>query len=78
MADAVVTAKHRGERHAFRSRADTIAQLVRLAWVSDAFLAQACYRGKARLQALGVPVLPADRAPPRDGARTGLDRRSVS
>jgi serine O-acetyltransferase len=27
-------------------------------WVSDAFLAQACYRAKARLQALGVPVLP--------------------
>jgi serine O-acetyltransferase len=29
-----------------------------LAWVSDAFLAQALYRAKARLQALGVPVLP--------------------
>ena len=27
-------------------------------WVSDAFLAQALYRAKARLQALGVPVLP--------------------
>ena len=26
--------------------------------VSDAFLAQACYRAKARLQSLGVPVLP--------------------
>ena len=33
-------------------------QIVRLAWVSDAFLAQALYRVKARLQALGVPVLP--------------------
>ena len=31
---------------------------MRLAWVSDAFLAQACYRVKARLQTLGVPVLP--------------------
>jgi serine O-acetyltransferase len=31
---------------------------VRLAWVSDAFMAQALYRVKARLQALGVPVLP--------------------
>jgi serine O-acetyltransferase len=30
----------------------------RLAWVSDAFLGQAMYRIKARLQALGVPVLP--------------------
>ena len=27
-------------------------------WTSDAFLAQACYRVKARLQAVGVPVLP--------------------
>jgi len=27
-------------------------------WVSDAFLAQTLYRLKARLQALGVPVLP--------------------
>ena len=58
LADAVVTAKHRGERHEFRSTPDAIVQILRLAWVSDAFLAQACYRGKARLQALGVPVLP--------------------
>jgi serine O-acetyltransferase len=27
-------------------------------WVSDAFLAQALYRAKARLQSLGVPILP--------------------
>jgi len=32
--------------------------MVRLAWVSDAFLAQALYRAKARMQALGVPLLP--------------------
>ena len=56
--DARVTALHRGERSEFRSRLDTIAQILRLAWVSDAFLAQALYRVKARLQALGVPVLP--------------------
>jgi len=29
-----------------------------LMWVSDAFLAQACYRAKARMQALGIPVVP--------------------
>lgn len=58
MADAKVTAAFRGERHEFRSRLDAAAQLVRLAWVSDAFLAQALYRAKARLQALGVPLLP--------------------
>ena len=50
--------QHRGERHEFRSRADAAVQILRLAWVSDAFLAQALYRLKARLQALGVPVLP--------------------
>jgi serine O-acetyltransferase len=56
--DARVTALHRGERHEFRSTLDAIGQALRLAWASDAFLAQALYRAKARLQALGVPVLP--------------------
>jgi len=56
--DAKVTASYRAERHEFRSRADAIVQAVRLAWVSDAFLAQAFYRAKARLQRLGVPILP--------------------
>jgi serine O-acetyltransferase len=58
MADARVTAQQRGERHEFRSKLDAAAQVVRLAWVSDAFLAQMLYRAKARLQALGVPLLP--------------------
>ena len=57
-ADARITAHYRGERHEFRSRVDLALQMVRLAWASDAFLAQALYRVKARLQALGVPVLP--------------------
>lgn len=57
-ADARVTALYRGERHEFTSRLDAFLQIARLAWVSDAFLAQALYRAKARLQALGVPVLP--------------------
>jgi serine O-acetyltransferase len=48
----------RGERAVFRSRLDAALQMVRLAWVSDAFLAQALYRVQARLQARGVPVLP--------------------
>jgi serine O-acetyltransferase len=56
--DARVTALHRGERHEFRSRRDTLGQIIRLAWVSDAFLAQGLYRAKARLQALGVPLVP--------------------
>lgn len=58
VADARVTAAGRGERHEFRSRLDAAVQLARLAWVSDAFLAQGLYRLKARLQARGVPVLP--------------------
>lgn len=57
-ADARVTAMYRGERHEFRSSLDAVGQILRLAWVSDAFLGQALYRMKARLQALGVPVLP--------------------
>jgi serine O-acetyltransferase len=57
-ADARITALHRGERHEFRSTLDVALQVIRLAWVSDAFLAQILYRVKARLQALGVPLLP--------------------
>jgi serine O-acetyltransferase len=56
--DARVTAMHRGERHEFHSGFDVAMQIIRLAWVSDAFLAQALYRVKCRLQARGVPVLP--------------------
>lgn len=58
LADAKVTARGRMERHEFRNGLDAAAQVLRLMWVSDAFLAQALYRLKARLQALGVPVLP--------------------
>jgi serine O-acetyltransferase len=58
LSDARLTAAHRGERFEFRSRGDAVLQALRLAWASDAFLAQVLYRGKARLQALGVPVLP--------------------
>jgi serine O-acetyltransferase len=58
LADARITAHHRGERHEFRSRLDAATQILRLMWVSDAFLAHTLYRLKARLQALGVPLLP--------------------
>jgi serine O-acetyltransferase len=58
LADARITAHHRGERHEFRSPLDAAIQILRLMWVSDAFLGHALYRLKARLQALGVPVLP--------------------
>jgi serine O-acetyltransferase len=58
VADARVTAGMRGEREEFRSRLDAAVQIARLAWVSDAFLAQALYRAKARMQTRGVPILP--------------------
>ena len=42
----------------FASALGELAGIARLAWASDAFLALMLYRAKARLQALGVPVLP--------------------
>jgi serine O-acetyltransferase len=58
VADAQITAQHRFERHEFHGSLDTLLQVLRLMWVSDAFLAHALYRLKARLQAVGVPLLP--------------------
>jgi serine acetyltransferase len=57
-ADVRMTARYRGEPSDFGSWPALVLGGLRLAWVSDAFLAQALYRSKARLQALGVPVLP--------------------
>lgn len=57
-ADAEVTLKYRGEPHLFSSRVSVVRNVVRLALVSDAFLAQVLYRAKARLQSLGVPLAP--------------------
>jgi serine O-acetyltransferase len=56
--DARVAASYRAERSKFRGRADALRQVLRLMWVSDAFLALVLYRAKARMQARGVPVLP--------------------
>jgi serine O-acetyltransferase len=56
--DAMFAALVRGERHEFRNRADAAVQVVRLMCVSDAFIGQVFYRAQARLDALGVPVLP--------------------
>jgi serine O-acetyltransferase len=58
VADARVSAQHRGERHEFRSGWDALTQVLRLCWTSDAFLGQVLYRVKARAQARGIPVLP--------------------
>jgi serine O-acetyltransferase len=58
VADARLTAGYLSERVPFRTRRDAVVQTLRLLWVSDALLAQALYRLKARLQSLGVPALP--------------------
>ncbi len=58
VADARLTARHRGERFDFRPGLDTVIQTLRLMIISDALIAQSLYRLKARLQGLGVPVLP--------------------
>ena len=58
LADARVTLRHRGEREELRGGLDSVIQVMRLIWTSDAFLAQVLYRLKARLQRRGVPVLP--------------------
>jgi serine O-acetyltransferase len=56
LADAWMTAAHRGER--MSTRASAWARVLRLAWESDAFLALMLYRAKARLQSLRVPLVP--------------------
>lgn len=58
LADAVLTSRHRGVELRGSSRPAVMVQALRLMWESDSFLAQAMYRAKARLQGLGVPILP--------------------
>lgn len=58
LADARITSAHRGQPLAGRSRGRVMLVALQLAWESDGFLAQAMYRAKARLQGLGVPILP--------------------
>lgn len=57
-ADARVTLLNRAESAEFGSRWRAALAVVRLVFVTDAFFALVCYRAKARLQGLGVPVLP--------------------
>ena len=75
VADARITAQHRFERHEFHGTLDTVIQVLRLMWVSDAFLAHALYRLKAALQRRGIPVLPAASPQAGDAHGSGRDRR---
>jgi serine O-acetyltransferase len=58
LADARVSSGFRGRPLDGLSDRSILIEAAKLAWRSDAFLAQAVYRAKARLQAIGVPVLP--------------------
>lgn len=58
LADARVTSQHRGRPLQEASWMSVLLEVARLAWESDGFLAQAMYRAKARLQSLGIPILP--------------------
>jgi serine O-acetyltransferase len=58
LADARISCAFRGERFEFTSDRDGAVQAIRLALVSDAFMAQLLYRAKASLQARDIPVLP--------------------
>jgi serine O-acetyltransferase len=58
LADTRITSEHRGLPLAGCSRGRVMLEALRLGWQSDGFLAQTMYRAKARLQGLGVPILP--------------------
>lgn len=57
-ADARITLAFRAEPNGFTSRFRLLYEITRLAWVSDAFMAQILYRAKARLQRFRIPILP--------------------
>jgi len=56
--DARITASQRGERYEFKSRRDTLVQVIRLMWVTDAFTAHVAYRLRTTLMRRRVPALP--------------------
>ncbi len=58
-ADTVLTAAYRGDYHEFRSNLDAAVQALRLAWVTDSFFAQVCYRAEVVCRLRGCPILPA-------------------
>jgi serine acetyltransferase len=59
LVDASARLAHRGHPEARAGRARLALLALWLAGESDAFAAQILYRAKARLQSLGIPILPA-------------------
>lgn len=58
LADLAANLHFRGEGTGPLSRSETVAEAVRLAWVSDAFLAQVLYRARTTALRRGIPVVP--------------------
>jgi serine O-acetyltransferase len=56
-ADARTALAYRAEEFE-QNRVRLAVQIIRLSWVSDAFLAQIFYRAKARLQYFRIPIIP--------------------
>jgi serine O-acetyltransferase len=56
-ADARTALAYRAEEFE-QNRVRLAVQIIRLIWVSDAFLAQVFYRAKARLQYFRIPIVP--------------------
>ena len=48
----------RGEARDVSSRSARVREVIRLSWVSDAYMAQVAYRARCWLRDLGVPLLP--------------------
>lgn len=57
-ADIAVTLHFRGEGRGHLSRTELVVEALRLSWTSDAFLAQALYRGRVAALRRGIPVVP--------------------
>lgn len=57
-ADTRATARWRGDRHELTSRWALVLQAIRLAWVTESFFAQVCYRARVALKGRGIPILP--------------------
>lgn len=57
-ADVAVTLHYRGEGRGHLSRTELAIEALRLGFASDAFLAQALYRGRVAALRRGVPVVP--------------------
>lgn len=57
-ADVKMTLMYRGEGRHHLSRTEIVAESLRLAWVSDAFLAQVLYRGRVTALRRGIPIVP--------------------